>query len=167
MTHADDTGIGQAAPSAGGRVLTLSLHRIRRGRAIALASAEPPPGPPAAPRPSPAALTLALAHEFQRLIDSGEVPDRATLAAHIGLTRARVTQVMDLLLLAPDIQEEVLFSCRGGPMTHTITERRLRTVARLPMWAEQRATAARLVAVGQPRENAPSALACPSLPGTG
>lgn len=80
---------------------------------------------------------LALAHEFQRLIDEGEVPDRATLAKQVGLTRARLTQILDLLLLAPDIQEDVLLG-GGKRAAGPITERQLRTLVARSAWSAQR-----------------------------
>ena len=46
---------------------------------------------------------LALAHKIQQAIDGGVVRDRAEVARRLGLTRARVTQLLDLALLAPDI----------------------------------------------------------------
>jgi hypothetical protein len=46
---------------------------------------------------------LALAHHLQGAIDRGLVPDRATAARRLGLTRARVTQLLDLLV-SPDLQ---------------------------------------------------------------
>ena len=150
MTRAKEIHADSEASAAGQRILTVSLHRARRGRAVAIAAAEPAPALPPRPLPSRAARMLALAHELQRLIDSGEIHDRAALAAQVGFTRARVTQIMDLLLLAPDIQEEVLFSRRDGPRTHAITERALRSVARHPAWAEQLVGAARLAAVDPP-----------------
>jgi hypothetical protein len=47
---------------------------------------------------------LALAHHSQGAIDRGLVADRAAVARKLGLTRVRVTQLFDLLLLAPDLQ---------------------------------------------------------------
>ena len=41
-------------------------------------------------------------------IDRGLVADRAAVARKVGLTRARVTQLLDLLMLAPDLQQAVL-----------------------------------------------------------
>lgn len=79
---------------------------------------------------------LALAHELQGLIDRGEIADRALLADQIGLTRARLTQILDLVLLAPDIQEAVLLSV-APPLGQQVTERQLRRVAREPSWAAQ------------------------------
>lgn len=48
------------------------------------------------------------------------------------MTRARLTQIMNLLLLAPDLQEQVLFSATA------IEERRLRDLVKLVEWREQR-----------------------------
>lgn len=133
MTRSIESQADSGSPAAAGRVLTISLRRIRRGRAVAFAPTEPEPAPPPKPRPSRAAQILALAHEFQRLIDTGEVPDRAALASQVGLTRARVTQIMDLLLLAPDIQEAMLVEGSAHE-----TERRLRATLRTLVWDEQR-----------------------------
>jgi hypothetical protein len=52
---------------------------------------------------------LALAHHFERLVVSGEVKNNAELARLGNVSRARITQIMNLLLLAPDIQEAILF----------------------------------------------------------
>jgi hypothetical protein len=42
-------------------------------------------------------------------VNAGEFLDYADMTRALGFTRARVTQMMDLLLLAPDIQEETLY----------------------------------------------------------
>lgn len=55
------------------------------------------------------ARLMALAIRFETLIRAGEVTDYADLARLGHVTRARVTQIMNLLLLAPKIQEEILF----------------------------------------------------------
>ena len=54
------------------------------------------------------AKRLALAHHIAAQIDAGVYDDQADVARQHGLTRARLTQLMNLLLLAPDIQEEIL-----------------------------------------------------------
>ncbi len=55
----------------------------------------------------------ALAHHFQELLDTGAVETQAKIAeakiAEAKLTPARVTQIMNLLGLAPDLQEEIFF----------------------------------------------------------
>lgn len=75
-----------------------------------------------------AARVLALAHKWRALIRSGAVKDQAELARLVGVSRARVTQVMGLLWLAPDVQEAVLF----GEIE--VDERGLRERAREVMW---------------------------------
>jgi hypothetical protein len=84
------------------------------------------------------ARLVALAHRFQGLLARGEVQSMADLARLGGVTRARITQIMDLLLLAPDIQEALLFlpAVEGGH--DPIHLRELRYVCQAPEWAEQR-----------------------------
>lgn len=48
---------------------------------------------------------LAMAEEFQRLLEGGEVRSRAELARRNDLQRARVTQLMDLLELHPMVRD--------------------------------------------------------------
>jgi hypothetical protein len=52
---------------------------------------------------------MALALRFERLVHEGAVRDYAELAALGHVSRARISQVLSLLHLAPDIQEEILF----------------------------------------------------------
>ena len=84
------------------------------------------------------ARLLALAHRFRELLHVGEVRDYADLAALAGVTRPRVTQIMNLLHLAPDIQEAVLDLSRTLHGRDPISERTLRPVAAVPDWATQR-----------------------------
>jgi hypothetical protein len=51
---------------------------------------------------------MALAIKFRDMVDCGEVRHYADLARLGYVTRTRITQVMNLLNLAPDIQEEIL-----------------------------------------------------------
>jgi hypothetical protein len=55
------------------------------------------------------AKLMALAHHFERLVVTGVVKDYAELARLGMVSRARISQIMNLLLLAPDIQEAILF----------------------------------------------------------
>jgi ParB-like chromosome segregation protein Spo0J len=80
---------------------------------------------------------LALAHKIQQAIDRGVVRDRAEVARRLGLTRARVTQLLDLTLLAPDIQERILFA-ESADGSEPFTERRLRPLTRDSTWPAQR-----------------------------
>jgi hypothetical protein len=96
------------------------------------------PLPPSVRRPAHAARLLALAHQLQSAIDRGLVQDRATVAKRLGLTRARVTQLLDLLLLAPDLQDQVLH-LEAVDGVEPLSERVLRAVAHAGTWAQQRA----------------------------
>lgn len=88
--------------------------------------------------PAHVARQIALAHALQRRVDSGEFADYAAMARDLGFTRARISQLMDLLLLAPDIQEELLF-LEVPPGKQPLSERALReTVLRSLDWCEQR-----------------------------
>jgi len=53
------------------------------------------------------ARLMALAIRFERLVRRGEVEDFAEIASLGHVTRARVSKIVNLLNLAPDIQEEI------------------------------------------------------------
>ena len=69
----------------------------------------------------------------------GEVTDYAELARLAMVTRARMTQIVSLLLLAPDIQEEILFLPRSDGGLDPIREKAVRPIASVPDWRKQRA----------------------------
>ena len=81
---------------------------------------------------------MALAIKFDRLIAEGAVRDQAELAELGYVTRARVTQIMNLLHLAPDIQEAILFLPRVTAGRDPIRERMIRPVVGEPDWRKQR-----------------------------
>jgi hypothetical protein len=81
---------------------------------------------------------LALAHRFEKLIRDGEVRDYADLARLGHVTRARVSQIMDLLLLAPDIQEEILAMPAVVAGDDPVCERQVRGIVGVPDWGKQR-----------------------------
>ena len=104
------------------------------------------PAAPAAPPPfypARVARQVALAHALQARIVSGEFENQAQMAEALGLTRARISQLFDLALLAPDIQEEILF-LRLPPGVQPLSEAALRPVARHLLWKEQRRAWAKL-----------------------
>lgn len=88
------------------------------------------------PKPSPrprrqsdrTARMLALAHHVEALVEGGRLPDYAATSRILGLTRARMTQVLNLLLLAPGIQERLLLG------TLNVPERQLRLAFRSADW---------------------------------
>jgi hypothetical protein len=80
---------------------------------------------------------LALAHKIQQAIDRGAVRDRAEVARRLGLTRARVTQLLDLMLLVPDIQEQILFA-ESVDGVEPLGEKAVRAMTCSMSWGEQR-----------------------------
>ena len=72
--------------------------------------------------------------------------DYAQIARLGHVTRARLTQITNLRLLAPDIQEEILFLPRVYQGRDPITERDLRPLVAELDWATQRRTWRRLKA---------------------
>jgi hypothetical protein len=81
---------------------------------------------------------MALAIRFDDLIQAGEVADYAELARLAHVTRARMTQIMNLLMLAPDIQESILFLPRVESGRDPIHLRQLQPIALVPDWRKQR-----------------------------
>jgi hypothetical protein len=81
---------------------------------------------------------MALAIRFEKLLSAGEVRDYAELARLGHVTRARITQVMNLLNLAPDIQEELLFLSPVQAGHDPIKEWQVRPIAATPAWRKQR-----------------------------
>jgi hypothetical protein len=84
------------------------------------------------------ARLMALAIRFEGLIRDGVVADQAELARLGHVTRARLTQIMNLLQLAPDIQEALLFLPRVERGKDPIQERQLRPIAAVADWRKQR-----------------------------
>jgi hypothetical protein len=83
-------------------------------------------------------MLMALAIRFQRLLDEGVVASQSELAELAHITQPRMTQIMNLLHLAPDIQEEILFLPPVAEGRDPVTERDLRGVAAIAGWGEQR-----------------------------
>jgi len=132
-----------------GVVVDAGLFR-RRGRKVAVGrEAAPEPRAPA-PRPLAVARTLALGHEIARLIADGTFADQADAARALGFTRARISQILDLTLLAPAIQEEILFA-EVGEGRDPVTERGLRAVVAAGRWRAQRHRADAVLATPRPR----------------
>jgi len=122
-----------------GLVITKQVH-FRRGRAgrKALAEGAVPMGPPdlgSVPRIS---RLMALAIHMDDLVRRGEVADYAELARLAHVSRARMTQIMNLLHLAPDIQEEILNLPRWKGDRAPIREKMVRPIAGVADWRRQR-----------------------------
>jgi len=85
----------------------------------------------------------ALAIRLDQLVGDGEVGSYSEIACLGKVTRARVTQIMSLLNLAPDIQEAILFLPRVEAGPDPISEHDLRPIAAVLEWQEQRRMFAR------------------------
>jgi len=81
---------------------------------------------------------MALAIKFQEMVDRGEVRDYADLARLGCVTRARITQIMNLLNLAPDLQEQILFAGDAQGRGAQPFERKLRPIVLAVDWPTQR-----------------------------
>jgi hypothetical protein len=113
-------------------------RRDRPRHAPALPRSTPPrPSPPPGRVPRISRL-MALALRFDGLVQSGRIADYAALARLGRVSRARITQVMNLLLLAPAIQEALLFLPRSEHGRDPIHLRQLQPLAALLDWRQQR-----------------------------
>lgn len=90
---------------------------------------------------------LALAIQFQNMIAQGDAKDYADLARLGGLCRERVSQIMRLGYLAPDIQVELLYLPPTATGRFPISETSVRKIASLLCWTEQRQQWARTKAL--------------------
>jgi predicted XRE-type DNA-binding protein len=113
-------------------VISGKLHRVRKGHAKRFVD-EPPVAPEPVRRPARVAIMLALAHKIQQAIDRGVVQDRAEVARRLGITRARVTQLLDLTLLAPLVQEQILLAASVDGL-EPVSERAVRAATRTGSW---------------------------------
>jgi site-specific DNA recombinase len=81
---------------------------------------------------------MALTIRFEGLVREGKVRNYRDLAEAGQISRARLSQIMGLLNLAPDIQEELLFLPKTIAGPDRFLEKSLRQVARSIDWERQR-----------------------------
>jgi hypothetical protein len=114
----------------------VALGNRRTRPTPAMAGAEPTgtAAPQAIPR---VARLLALAHRWQRLIDEGQVESQAEVARVMGLSRARVSQIIELRWLAPAVQEAIVLPADLGVPPAHLLERHLRRLTQAVLWADQ------------------------------
>ncbi len=91
---------------------------------------------------------MALAIRFERLLAEGAASDYAQLARLGHVTRARLTQIMNLRLLAPDIQEAILFLPPITSGRDRIILRQLQPIALAADWRIQRRLWKRILRLG-------------------
>ncbi len=81
---------------------------------------------------------MALAIKMERLAHDGKVADYAALARCGHVSRARMSQIMNLTNLAPEIQEALLFLPQTMRGRDGITERQLRPITNMVDWSCQK-----------------------------
>ena len=119
-------------------VVPVHFSRGRRGRKEVKTTAGKTPPTIQLQRVPRVSKLMALAIRFRGYVDAGQVEDLAELAQLGQVTRARMTQIMNLLHLATDIQEELLDLPRIDRGRDRITERDLRPIAASVNWTTQR-----------------------------
>jgi len=153
-----------------GLTITSQIHFSMRNRGRREMKPGPAPITETTPEGSVPRVSrlMALAIKMDGLIRSGAVPDQCDLAALGHVTRARVTQILNLTLLAPDIQEAILFLPRVRRGRDPLRETHLREIAALADWSGQRRKWAQVlgkasVPTGHPRVRGKpvEALSCP------
>jgi hypothetical protein len=112
--------------------VTSKVHfaKQRAGKKRIEAGAEPPP----TERVPHVARLMALAIHLDQLLREGKVKDYAEIARLGHVSRARVTQIMNLLNLAPDIQERLMIDRHVA----ALKERDVRPIQARWLWAHQR-----------------------------
>lgn len=88
---------------------------------------------------------MALAIHLDGLLCTGQVKDYAELARLGQVHRSRITQIMMLLYLAPDMQEAVLFLPATTRGRDVVQEHELREIAGEMDWRRQRKMWAKMV----------------------
>jgi len=137
-----------AIPESCGLTFSFPMHVKMEGGRKRIMSGKAPDNikPPCEPGRLPRITRLmALAIHLKKLLRRGIAKDYAEIASLTGLTRARVTQIMNLTLLAPEIQEEILFFPRIITGSDPIAERNIRHIASEPGWKRQKKEWARMV----------------------
>ena len=122
-----------------------TFHKKRVGKHIAMVEG-PPPTAPERPKGRLPRITryMALAIYYEDLIRRGHVHDYAEIATLGHVTRARVTQIMNLRLLAPDLQEQLLHMKRIVKGRDSLCLRIVQSIAIEPNWKAQREMFAKL-----------------------
>jgi hypothetical protein len=116
-----------------------TFHKKRVGKHIAMVEG-PPPTAPERPKGRLPRITryMALAIYYEGLIREGHINDYAEIATLGHVTRARVMQIMNLRLLAPDIQERILILTRLGRGRDSLCLRKFQAIALESSWKLQR-----------------------------
>jgi len=117
---------------------TIHFHRRGRGSRKEIRQGAMPEPPEQSGRVPRISKLMALAIRFEGLIRDGKIAGQSDLARLAHVTQPRMTQIMNLLHLAPDIQEELLFLPPIRMGRDPIHEKTLRSVVAEVSWRRQR-----------------------------
>ena len=117
--------------------ITREFHTTRRRDGQQHLRPGPAPETPQGKIPRISRL-MALAIHCQELLRTGQITNQSELAEYAQITPARLTQILTLLNLAPDIQEEILFLPRTTAGRGDIQEKYVRRIALGLDWKRQR-----------------------------
>ena len=112
-----------------------TVRQIQRNPGKLAAVIEPTVRQGAIPR---IARAVALAIHFQQMIERGEVRTYTDLARLAAVSKEKISQLMMLNWLAPDLQDAILRLPPTFGGRFAISETTLRRVAKRPSWEEQR-----------------------------
>lgn len=115
----------------------LSLAKTHRGRRRLEPRPEEQPVKPTCSVPRISRL-MALAIKYQGMLDRGEAAGITALARLCRVTQPRMSQILNLNLLCPSIQEQLLFLPPHASGKQAIHERKLRAVCQEIDWQTQK-----------------------------
>jgi hypothetical protein len=118
-----EIALGPKGAFENGNIGALSL----RAPPSQVVSPTPPDKPAKVPKTPRVVELLRKAIEWKALLESGQIATQADIARQEGITRARVTQIIGMLRLAPEIQEKILTPA-GSHHHRPMTERMLRPI---------------------------------------
>jgi len=117
--------------------VTKQIHFVAKGHGkVAKPGPAPKPAEPTGRIPRVSKL-MALAIRFDALLRDGQIADQSELARLAHVTQPRMTQLMNLLHLAPDIQEAILHLPPVMEGRDPINERDLRPIVQIIEWKKQ------------------------------
>ena len=119
--------------------ITAPVNFAREAKGRRRLDAGPPKMPACAPGRVPRiARLMALALRYEEQVRTGVLPSYTALAELGHVTRARVSQIMALVNLAPDVQEALLYLPRTEQGRDPIHLAMLQPIAAAIEWKKQR-----------------------------
>ncbi|MFA6148683.1 MAG: hypothetical protein WC899_10795 [bacterium] len=125
MAASIEIALGPKGAFENGNIGTLTRQVPGSGVVSAFLSQRDKPKPPRELKTPRVVALLRKSIEWQELLESGHIANQAEIARREGISRARVTQVMGMRRLAPEIKEQIL-SMPDGVSRPPFTERMLR-----------------------------------------